>query len=69
MPRRYILNVKPNISADKPTRAGPNITPVNEILVTWDIVTGIGWGENLIDCLFTIGITFEIKKPKRITAI
>ena len=34
MPRRYILNVKPNISADKPTRAGPNITPVNEILVT-----------------------------------
>ena len=42
MPRRYMLNVKPNISADKPTRAGPNITPVNEILVTWDIVTGIG---------------------------
>ena len=34
MPRRYMLNVKPNISADKPTRAGPNITPVNEILVT-----------------------------------
>tara|TARA_B100000963_G_C22500770_1_gene613677 strand:+ start:868 stop:1026 length:159 start_codon:yes stop_codon:yes gene_type:complete len=33
-PRRYMLNVKPNISADKPTRAGPNITPVNDILVT-----------------------------------
>ena len=33
-PRRYILNVNPNLSADKPTRAGPNITPVNEILVT-----------------------------------
>ena len=41
-PRRYMLNVRPNLSADKPTRAGPNITPVNEILVTWDIVTGIG---------------------------
>ena len=34
IPRRYMLNVKPNISADKPTRAGPNITPANEILVT-----------------------------------
>ena len=33
-PRRYILNVKPNVSAEKPTRAGPNITPVNEMLVT-----------------------------------
>ena len=34
IPRRYMLNVKPNVSADKPTRAGPNIIPVNEILVT-----------------------------------
>ena len=34
IPKTYILKVKPKVSADKPTRAGPNITPVNEILVT-----------------------------------
>ena len=42
IPSKYILNVNPNVSAEKPTKAGPNIIPVKAILDTWDIVTGIG---------------------------
>ena len=67
-PKMYILKVKPYFSADKPTSAGPKIIPVNDILVTWDIVTGIGCEECFMDCLITIGITLDTKNPKRITA-
>jgi hypothetical protein len=31
-PKTYILNVKPNVSAEIPTTAGPNIAPTKAIL-------------------------------------
>ena len=34
MPSKYILKVNPYVSAEKPTNAGPNITPVKAILDT-----------------------------------
>ena len=34
IPSKYILNVNPNVSAERPTKAGPNITPVKAMLDT-----------------------------------
>ena len=63
VPKAYILKVKPNVSAEIPTTAGPNIAPKKAILDTWEMVIGIGLFEYRTACLNTIGITFEIKNP------
>ncbi len=34
MPKAYMLNVKPKVSAEIPTTAGPNIAPTKAILDT-----------------------------------
>jgi hypothetical protein len=66
--KAYILKVRPNFSADKPTIAGPNIKPEKAMLETCEIVTGIGSEEILIATLYTIGMMLDVKKPKKIIA-
>ena len=68
-PKAYILNVKPNVSAEIPTMAGPNIAPTKAMLDIWEIVTGIGFWEFLTACRNTIGMTLEINIPKTVIAI
>ena len=49
-----MLNVKPNVSAEIPTTAGPNIAPTKAMLDMWEIVIGIGLFDCLTACLNTI---------------
>ena len=62
MPSKYILNINPNISAERPTKAEPNITPVKVMLDTLYILTGIGSKKCFADCRFTMSITLKIQK-------
>ena len=64
-----MLNVSPNLSAEKPTIAGPKIKPDIPILDTWDIVLGIESLEYLIACLKTIGPKLDDEKPNIVIPI